>query len=143
MTKEKKLAVLGAGKMGETLIAGMLEGGIITNDTVIATAKHAERLELLEEKYKISTTASNRRAVKSADFILLAVKPQAVKELLEEIRGEVSREQVVVSVVASVTTSFIERTLNAPIPVVRAMPNTPCLVRSGMTAICRGSYAED
>jgi pyrroline-5-carboxylate reductase len=143
MTKGKKLAVLGAGKMGETLIAGMLEGGMISNDSVIATAKHAERLELLEKKYKIATTLSNRKAVKSADFIFLAVKPQTVKELLEEVRGEVSREQVVISVVASVTTSFIERVLDAPVPVVRAMPNTPCLVRSGMTAICRGSYAED
>jgi pyrroline-5-carboxylate reductase len=92
MTKGKKLAVLGAGKMGETLIAGMLEGGMISNDSVIATAKHAERLELLEKKYKIATTLSNRKAVKSADFIFLAVKPQTVKELLEEVRGEVSRE---------------------------------------------------
>ena len=75
--------------------------------------------------------------------MLLAVKPQAVQELLEEIRGELTRDQVVISVVASVTTAFLERNLNAPIPVIRAMPNTPCLVRSGMTALCKGIYAEE
>src|SRR5437867_8929562 len=143
MTKGKKLAVLGAGKMGETLISGMLDVGIISRERVVATAKHAERLEVVKDKYKIATTINNRRAVKGADIILLAVKPQAVKELLEEIRGELSREQVVISVVASVTTSFIERNLNAPIPVIRAMPNTPCLLRTGMTALCKGIYAEE
>jgi pyrroline-5-carboxylate reductase len=143
MIKGKKLAVLGAGKMGETLISGMLDVGIITRDRVVATAKHEERLEPLKEKYKIAVTTNNRKAVKTADVVLLAVKPQAVKELLEEIRGELSRQQVVISVVASVTTAFLERNLNAPIPVVRAMPNTPCLLRSGMTALCKGIYAED
>jgi hypothetical protein len=58
-------------------------------------------------------------------FAPRAVKPQAVQELLEEIRGELTRDQVVISVVASVTTAFLERNLNAPIPVIRAMPNTP------------------
>jgi pyrroline-5-carboxylate reductase len=142
MTKGKKLAVLGAGKMGETLISGMLDGEIVPSKNIVATAKHAERLDLLREKYRIATTLNNRKAVRGADTVLLAVKPQVVRELLEEIRGELVREQVVVSVVASVTTAFIERNLNAPIPVVRAMPNTPCLLRAGMTAICKGIYAD-
>jgi pyrroline-5-carboxylate reductase len=143
MPKAKKLAVLGAGKMGETLIAGMLDVGAISRDRVMATAKHTERLQILKEKYRIPVSTNNRKAVNGADVVLLAVKPQAVKELLEEIRGELSREQVVISVVASVTTAFLERNLNSPIPVIRAMPNTPCLLRSGMTALCKGIYAED
>jgi pyrroline-5-carboxylate reductase len=143
MTKGKKLAVLGAGKMGETLISGMLDGGIIPRDRIVVTAKHKERLDSLKERYRITTTLNNRKAVKGAEIVLLAVKPQAVQELLEEIRGELVREQLVISVVASVTTTFIERNLSAPIPVVRAMPNTPCLLRVGMTAICRGTYADD
>jgi pyrroline-5-carboxylate reductase len=143
MTKTTKLAVLGAGKMGETLIAGMLEVGMITKERLVATAKHAERLGILKEKYRISVTTNNRKAVKGADVVLLAVKPQAVQELLEEIKGELNRDQVVISVVASVTTSFLERNLNAPIPVIRAMPNTPCLLRTGMTALCKGIYAEE
>ena len=141
--KGKKLAVLGAGKLGETLISGMLDVGVIARDRIVATAKHAERLDALKNKYRIGVTTNNLKAVKGASIVLLAVKPQAVQELLEEIRGELTRDQVVISVVASVTTAFLERNLNAPIPVIRAMPNTPCLVRSGMTALCRGVYAEE
>ena len=142
-TKGKKLAVLGAGKLGETLISGMLDVGVVSRDRIVATAKHQERLDALRNKYRIAVTTSNRKAVKGASTVLLAVKPQAVQELLEEIRGELTRDQVVISVVASVTTAFLERNLNAPIPVIRAMPNTPCLVRSGMTALCKGIYAEE
>ena len=141
--KGKKLAVLGAGKLGETLISGMLDVGVIARDRIVATAKHAERLDALKNKYRIGVTTNNRKAVKGASIVLLAVKPQAVQELVEEIRGELTRDQVVISVVASVTTAFLERNLNAPIPVIRAMPNTPCLVRSGMTALCKGVYAEE
>ena len=141
--KGKKLAVLGAGKLGETLISGMLDVGVVSRDRILATAKHQERLDALKNKYRIGVTANNRKAVKGASIVLLAVKPQAVQELLEEIRGELTRDQVVISVVASVTTAFLERNLNAPIPVIRAMPNTPCLVRSGMTALCKGVYAEE
>lgn len=143
MTKTKKLAVLGAGKMGETLIAGMLDAGLFTREKVVATDKHQDRLEIIRERYKISVINDNRKAVKGADIIILAVKPQVAKGLLEEIRGEMNRDQIVISIVASLTTSMIERLLNIPLPVIRAMPNTPCLIRSGMTALAKGLYAED
>lgn len=143
MTKSKKLAILGAGKMGETLISGMLEAGLFSRDKITATAKHQERLETVKEKYKIGVTTDNCKAVKGADIIVLAVKPQAVGGLLEEIRSGLTRQQIIISVVASVTTAFIERHLNIPIPVIRAMPNTPCLLRCGMTALCKGVYAEE
>ena len=142
-TKGKKLAVLGAGKLGETLISGMLDAGVISRDRIVATAKHAERLDALQTKYRIGVTTNNRKAVKGTPIVLLAVKPQAVQDLLEEIRTELTCDQVVISVVASVTTAFLERNLAASIPVIRAMPNTPCLVRSGMTALCKGAYAEE
>ncbi len=143
MTKPRKLAVLGAGKMGEALTAGILDGGAFPPERVLATDKNEERLDLMKEKYKVVVTSDNRKAVREADLVLLAVKPQVVLELLEEIRGEVRSDQLVISIVASVTTTYIERILGAKIPVVRAMPNTPCLIRSGMTALCKGTYAED
>ena len=143
MTKTKKLAVLGAGKMGETLIAGILDAMAFSRERIIATDKHDERLELMKERYKVAVTNDNRKAVREADLLLVAVKPQIVQELLEEIRGDVRRDHLVISIVASVTTVYIERILGAKIPVVRAMPNTPCLIRAGMTALCKGTYAED
>ncbi len=143
MTKAKKLAVLGAGKMGETLISGMLDAGLFIREKVVATDKQQERLDTMREKYKINVSNDNRKAIKGADIIILAVKPQVAKGLLEEIRGEMNRDQIVISIVASLTTAMIERLLNIPLPVIRAMPNTPCLIRSGMTALAKGLYAED
>jgi pyrroline-5-carboxylate reductase len=143
MTQSKKLAVLGGGKMGETLVAGLLEAGLFTREKMVATDKHLDRLELLKEKYKIITTSDNRKAVRGADIIILAVKPQVARGLLEEIRGELTREQMVISIVASLTTGLIERLLNLPVPVIRAMPNTPCQIRSGMTALAKGLFADD
>jgi pyrroline-5-carboxylate reductase len=143
MTKTRKLAVLGAGKMGETLIAGMLDAAVFSRDKIIATDKHPDRLELMREKYKLPTILENPLAVREANIVLLAVKPQAVKELLEEIRGDIRPDHVVMSIVASVTTSYIERILQTKVPVIRAMPNTPCQIRAGMTAICGGAFAEE
>ena len=102
--KGKKLAVLGAGKLGETLISGMLDVGVVSRDRIVATAKHQERLDALKNKYRIGITTNNRKAVKGASIVLLAVKPQAVQELLEEIRGEMLFHQF------KSTTQFTENT---------------------------------
>jgi len=137
------IAVLGAGKLGESLIGGLLEAGLIDPRRVVATARHQERLDLLEERFKIGTTLRNAQAVRGASVIILAVKPQAMEEVLAAIRRGVTRRQLVLSVAASVPTAFIEKRLARGVPVVRAMPNTPCLIRQGMTAICRGRHASD
>ncbi len=138
-----RIAVLGAGKIGESLIGGLLESGLVASGDIVATARHQERLDLLQEKFKVGTSLRNDRAVQGAALVVLAVKPQAMKEVLLEIRRRVTRRQLVISVAASVPTSFIERHLGAGVPVVRAMPNTPCLIQQGMTALARGRHAAD
>ncbi|MFQ5877262.1 MAG: pyrroline-5-carboxylate reductase [Acidobacteriota bacterium] len=144
MTKPKgfgRIAVLGAGKMGEGLIGGLLDARLADPARLVATARHRERLDQLEKKFRITTTLRNAQAVRHAAVIILAVKPQAMSEVLSDIRRRVSRRQLVVSVAASVRTSFIEKRLGPGIPVVRAMPNTPCIIRRGVTALSPGRYA--
>src|SRR5207249_7895879 len=82
-------------------------------------------------------------AGRGADVIMIAVKPQNVRELLEEIRADVTPAQLVISVAASIPTGYIEDLLATPTPVIRAMPNTPSQVGAGMTGICRGKHATD
>jgi len=137
-----RIAVLGAGKIGESLIGGLIDSGLVTRDQIVATAKHPERLEALQARLRIETTLDNAEAVRGASVVILAVKPQAMEEVLRSIRGRVTRRQLVLSVAASVDTMFIEKRLGPKIPVVRSMPNTPCLVRQGMTALCRGRFAD-
>ncbi len=143
MLSKSKIAVIGAGKMGETLSCSMLDAGVVSKDQIIAADRHAERLAYIAEKYGIETTTENKQAVKEADIVLLCVKPQAVDAVLEDIGQVLNEEQLVISIVASLTTQHIEKKLKHNVPVVRVMPNTPCLIRKGMTGICPGKYADD
>jgi pyrroline-5-carboxylate reductase len=141
MFENKRIAVLGAGKMGEALITGMIDAGIASKKNFIATAAHEQRLEALRKKFGIETTLSNSEAVRRAHLVLLCVKPQTVEDVLRQISDDLTPGHVVISVAASVTTQFMESLLPRPIPVLRTMPNTPCLIKKGMTAIAPGKHA--
>jgi pyrroline-5-carboxylate reductase len=145
---DKKLVVLGAGKLGGILLRAYLKQGLFVSSRVTATVKHAEKAAALAKELGVAVTSDNRKAVKGADIILLGVKPQAVTELLKEIAPEIGAKVLVVSVAASVPTSYLEQQLaaasggkNNEVAVVRAMPNTPAAIGCGMTAICRGAHA--
>jgi pyrroline-5-carboxylate reductase len=138
---EKRVAVLGAGKMGGILLQALLKNGLLSTDQTCATVQHEERAKALSAKLKIKVGTDNVAAVKGADIILIGVKPQVVQEIMNEIRGQITPAQLIVSVAASVPTALIEKNLPPNIPVIRAMPNTPCSVGSGMTAVCKGKYA--
>jgi pyrroline-5-carboxylate reductase len=145
---DKKLAVLGAGKLGGILLRAYLKQGLFGANRVTATVKHSERAAALAKELGVSVTTDNRAAVKGADVILLTVKPQTVADVLKEIASETGAQTLLVSVAASVPTSYLEQQITAAsavkhneVPVVRAMPNTPATVGCGMTAICRGVHA--
>src|SRR5262245_9365256 len=137
---ERRIAVLGVGKIGGILLQGLLKAGL-SPDRAFPTVRRPERARTLSNQLAIPVGTDNRAAAREAEIILLCVKPQNVREVLEEIRPEVTPDKLLVSVVASLPTSFIEEVLKAPIPVVRAMPNTPCVVGKGMTGLCKGKHA--
>jgi pyrroline-5-carboxylate reductase len=138
---DKKLAVLGAGKLGGILLRAYLRQGLFVPKRVTATVKHGEKAAALAKELGVNVTTENRKAVQGADIVLLGVKPQVVGEVLQEIAPELGEKTLVISVAASVPTSYIEQRLNGKVPVVRAMPNTPATVGCGMTGICRGAHA--
>lgn len=137
----KKLAVLGAGKLGGILLRAYLQQGLFDAKRVRATVKHGEKAASLAKDLGVTVATGNREAVGGADIVLLGVKPQVVSEVLKEIAPELSAATLVISVAASVPTSYIEQHAGAKVPVVRAMPNTPAAVSCGMTGICRGAHA--
>jgi len=138
---KKRVAVLGAGKMGGILLKALLEKQLFSSKTTVATVQHEEKARALSKKLGIPVSIDNRAAVRNADIILVCVKPQIVDQVIEQIRPGVTKNQIIISVAASVPTSRIERTLKRAVPVVRAMPNTPCVVGCGMTALCKGKFA--
>jgi pyrroline-5-carboxylate reductase len=140
---DKKLAVLGTGKLGGILLRAYLKQGLFKPRNVTATVKHSEKAAKLAKEMGISASTENRTAVRGADIVLLGVKPQVIGDVLQEISGELSPHALVVSVAASVPTSYIEQRLGAKAAVVRVMPNTCSTVNCGMAGICRGASATD
>jgi pyrroline-5-carboxylate reductase len=138
---ERRIAVLGAGKIGEALISGLLSSGWRTTADIVATARRQERVDELGERHGIVVTRSNGEAAAGAALVVIAVKPQDIEGLLSELKGAVAPDQTVISIAAAIPTALIERQLDG-VPVVRAMPNTPAAVHEGMAGIAPGSHAE-
>jgi len=135
-----RLAILGAGKIGESLIAGLISSGWTD---VVATSRREERVAELRERFAVEATTSNAEAVAGAAVVVVAVKPQDLDALLGEIAPLLSEQQTVLSVAAAIPTRAIEAHLPSNIPVVRAMPNAPSTVHEGIAGICAGAHASD
>jgi len=140
----RKLGFVGAGNMGAALIKGLLRTGAAVAGDIVASARRPERMDELRAQFGIRT-ADNVTVAREADVIVLAVKPQAMDKVLREIAPVVDRTKLVLSVAAGVPVAAIERRLHPPARIVRAMPNTPALVRTGATAFVanEGASARD
>ncbi|MFA6030929.1 MAG: pyrroline-5-carboxylate reductase [Elusimicrobiota bacterium] len=141
MLARKKLAVVGAGHLGSALMGGLLRAKLLPAANITASRRNAEALEDLHRRLGVHTAVDNRKAVKGADIVLLAMKPQQSAAVLEEIAPDLQEGALILSVMAGITTDSIARRLGKPAPVVRAMPNTPVLVDEGATAIAAGAHA--
>lgn len=144
-SRVKKLALIGAGKLGEALLSGMLGSKLAPAGCIEATIALADlpRADYLTGEYGVKVHTNNVQAVSGADLVLICLKPQQVKGVLHEVSKKLKKDAVIISSAASVTTSLIEREIGRPVRVVRAMPNTPCLIRQGMTALAAGQHATE
>jgi pyrroline-5-carboxylate reductase len=140
---ERQIAILGAGKIGESLLAGLLSTGWRKPAEIVVTGRREERMQELAERYGVTATLSNSEAAARAAVVVIAVKPQDFDALLGEIAPVISPEQTVLSVAAAIPTATIEQRLADGVPVVRAMPNTPATVHEGVAGVCAGAHADD
>jgi len=140
-----RIAIIGGGNMGEALLAGLLRAGRQVKDLVVSE-KSGERATYLSQTYSVQVAAV-ADAVENAAFVILAVKPADIESVIVEIANVAGKaesdavEQVLVSVIAGVTTGFYESHLPAGYPVIRVMPNAPALVGAGITALAKGRFA--
>lgn len=133
------ISVLGAGNMGTALVRGLLTSGAGKTTSVTATHPRKKRIQELAKDLKVDWTTDNGEAAAKADVLLLAVKPQILDEVLEEVAGDLKPKALVCSIAAGVTTGHIENVLGKQ-PVVRAMPNVAAVVGLSATAMCAGRY---
>jgi len=137
----ERIAILGAGKIGEALVAGLLSSGAHKPGEIVACDRRAERLGELSERYGIEATGNNAEGVRGASLIVIAVKPQDIGELLSEVGPAIGKQQTIVSVAAGITTRSIEERITEPVAVVRVMPNAPMTVHEGIAGLAPGAHA--
>jgi len=139
--KAKKIVIIGGGKMGEVIAAGILKAGLAQPGSVTVSDIVPDRLAYLKGRYAVGTAQDNRKAARDADIVILAVKPQGIGEVLEELAPVIDRKKLVVSIAAGIPIRFIAERLKKGIPIVRVMPNTPALVGEGAAALAAGEAA--
>lgn len=141
MLAKKTLAVVGVGKLGEALISGLLKNSSLVAEDITGSVSKMTSVERVEKKLGIKVSQNNIETVAGKDIILLAVKPQNMDRVLKELKETITPNQLVISVAASVTSSFVQERLQDGVPVVRAMPNTPSVINAGMAGLCAGIHA--
>ena len=136
--KGKRVGFVGSGNMGEALIRGLLAASLVPADHITATDVRADRAAQLARQFGITTHADNRRLVREADVVILAVKPQIMASVLAEVAPAVTAQHLLVSIAAGVSTTAMRKALGKEARIVRVMPNTPALFLQGVAAIARG-----
>src|SRR5262245_38524150 len=139
--EKKRIAVLGAGNMGSALLRGILASGWGRRGRLVATHPKAVKAAALRKELGIRVVPSNLEAARSADILLLGVKPQILESVLREIAPAVTPEKLVISIAAGFPTARIEAIVGERVPVVRAMPNVAAVVRLSATVLCAGRRA--
>jgi len=130
--RRMRVGIVGAGVMAEAIIAGLVADRAVEAGTLVASHPRRDRRDILAQRHGIRPVASNREALAGAEVIVLAVKPQMLSRVMRELRGELSADQVVVSIVAGATIRTLVDGLQHA-AVVRAMPNTPSQIRRGIS----------
>jgi len=140
---DEKLFFIGSGNMAQAIISGLLRAEFVKPKNIICNDVVKEKLLNVQQKFGVSIIDNKNEGIVFADTIFLSIKPQNMIGLLDEIKSLIEKETIVISIVAGITTKFIEDNIQKDIGVIRAMPNTSTLVLSGATALCKGRFASD
>ncbi|MFD1039923.1 pyrroline-5-carboxylate reductase [Virgibacillus byunsanensis] len=140
----EKISFIGAGSMAEAIISGIVKNGLLTKERIFVTNKNnQERLENLKECYDVQCIHDKQHVIDGAEMIILSMKPYDLEAAINSIKDHVRPHQLVVSVVAGISTDYIVEQIGENIPVVRVMPNTSAAVGQSATAISKGKNATE
>lgn len=145
MLSSKRIALIGSGTMGRTIATGLLKTAGLSPERLRATARSRASAEAAAGDLGIPCGTDNAEAAAGADVVVLCVKPRDVAAVVEALaaRGALAHAPLLVSIAAGVSTATIEKAAGPEVPVIRAMPNTPCAIAKGMTVLSRGAHAGD
>ncbi len=143
MLFSKNITFIGSGNMGEALLGGLLKAKLTKPKNIVATDVLDDRLSYIAEKWGVTVMTDNRKAIAAADIIVLCVKPQTISEILREIKDDVRDDQLIISILAGITTETINKFIGKKNPVIRVMPNIPAVVDEAASGLCLGQFAQE
>lgn len=143
MKNTPKIGLVGGGQMGEALVRGMIQSGLVAAGDVMIAEPDASRCAYLKETYAIGTTAKSEELCSFAQTLILAVKPQIVSPVLSQYKSFIDRQHLLISIAAGVPISTMEKLVGAEQRIIRVMPNTPALVLAGASALSPNAAASD
>lgn len=130
------IGFIGCGNMGSAMVGGLIESGFRDKKDIIVSSKTEKTLDKVKEQLGVRTTLSNVEVVKEADTIVIAVKPNMYKSVIDEIKSELNRDKLIITIAAGISLDKMEYWLGEGMKIVRTMPNTPAMVGEAMSAIC-------
>lgn len=135
---------LGAGSMAESMVEGMIAKAFVSPEHITLLNRiNKERLEELQTKYSVGIAHSYKEVLLQSEIVILAMKPKDAEEALRSLKPYITKEHLIISVIAGVSTSFIEECIGSETPVVRSMPNTSAAIGLSATAISSGRYTRN
>ncbi len=137
-TKSEKTGFIGAGNMATALIKGLIQSGLYSSDQLLASDNRKEALKSISEQFGLQCYASNAEMVAESSVVILCVKPQNIKEILEEVSDKIREDHLIISIAAGIPLKMIHSVIDRDIPLIRVMPNTPALVQKGISALAGG-----
>jgi len=137
---QKKLGIIGLGKIGSTLLKVFIESNILEKEEIIVYDIDQNTLHRIIEEYKVKSAKDNKQLVKQSKYILIAVLPQVIDEVLEEIGPLITEEQIIISIAAGISIAHISKYVDKHVGILRIMTNTPALVRAAASAISSNQY---
>ncbi|MDD4371224.1 MAG: pyrroline-5-carboxylate reductase [Anaerostipes sp.] len=131
-----KIGFIGCGNMASAMIGGMLKQGVLKTEQIIAAGPTLSKMEKIGQDLGIDVTIDNKEAAKQSEIIVLSVKPQMYKEVIREIKDDITKENIIVTIAAGVTMEKVDRWFGKETKIIRTMPNTPALVGEAMVGMC-------
>ena len=141
MLNDKKIAILGAGNMGDALVSGLIGSKSSAPKNIICTDVRQSKLDEIKSTYKVRTTSKNLKAVAEADIVIYAVKPQILATVLIETAPKLDMSKLVISIAAGVPLAAMEACVQKDLRLIRVMPNIAAAVKEAATAIAAGAHA--
>lgn len=143
MSSFEKIGFIGCGKMASAIIKGILASGFLPAEKIMASEVNPEFANIQSENLGISVVCDNILVAEKSNIIFLATKPHFVKDVLTEIKNEITSDKLIVSIAAGVSTDTILNAIGIEVPIIRVMPNAPAVILEGMSGIVKGKFATD